>query len=518
MQKIKAKFNSIKDNQVLLLIMAIASYLRLTGLLRRDFWYDEAFTGIAVKENFSDMINMIVHDVHPPLYYILLKFFAFFFNYSVFGIRLFSAIFGILTVFAVYIFAKELFNRKAALWASLVAAISPFAIQYSQEARMYSMLVFLVLMAAYFFVKGLNSGKTKYFVFWGIFTGLSMLTHYMGLIFSVTYYFVYIIWLYFQENAFLKEKFKGKMSFIFKKILFAKNILVGYLTAVIIFSPWIINFIRHLTMKGNNLSWVKPASLGDLIVTVQMFLFGTPLGEMSSGMPQPNEVGLIVEGTKYIVSHVSIRAVLAMLLGVAITLLYQKEKKEKLSMLLCFSFGFMGIIYLLSLFFEEQQYFVARYLLPGAYFIFVFIGVALSRLKKVYVVGLLGIYLIMLSAIIPLSNSTGYNEMIKHLAKYKNKDFYILNSFDYVITKYYLGSERLTLYNYDWPQYNPDYWAAIGPKLKRTENFDDLKNDPNAIIISNKRLDRDNQYFETEDLQLIDQYNNILLYKFKDAK
>ena len=105
--------------------------------------------------------------------------------------------------------------------------------------------------------------------------------------------------------------------------------------------------------------------------------------------------------------------------------------------------------------------------------------------------------------------------MILHMDKYKNNNFYILNAFDYVITKYYIGANRLTLYNYDWPQYNPSYWAAIGPSLKRTEDYEDLRNDPNALIISNRVLNRDNQYFSTEGLELVDQYKNILLYKFE---
>jgi uncharacterized membrane protein len=122
------------DKYAIYLILAIAATLRFLNISRRDFWYDEAFTGVAVKEKFWGMIDMIIKDVHPPLYYTGVKIFSSFFNYSVFGIRLYSAIFGVLGIFAVYLFAKNLFGKKAALWASAVMAISPFAIQYSQEA------------------------------------------------------------------------------------------------------------------------------------------------------------------------------------------------------------------------------------------------------------------------------------------------------------------------------------------------------------------------------------------------
>ncbi len=508
MKKIIEKIRSLYlEKYAIWAILLLAMAIRFTGLVRRDFWYDEAFTGVAVKENFSDMLKMIINDVHPPLYYLALKVFSSFFGYSVYGIRLFSAIFGVLSVWALYLLAKELFNAKVARYAALIAAISPFAIQYSQEARMYAMLSFLILIAAYFFVKGLRTGNPKYFLLWGFFTGLSMLTHYMGIIFSSLYYAVFAVWGVYAlgEQPFVASR--QRMGEISKKLIPSRQLLYGYAVAFLVFLPWLKIFIHHLLAKGNNLSWVKLASLGDIVVVIQMFLFGTPLGEMSSGMPQPNELGGI--------AHISIRMALAMLLIVGIIFLMRRQRKEKVLSVLLFSIGFMSIIYLLSVTLPDQQYFVARYLLPGAFFIFIFIGLWLSHLKLRFAVLILGGYLFLLSLIVPLANSQGYNEMILHMDRYKNNNFYILNSFDYVITKYYLGANRLTLYNYDWPQYNPSYWAAIGPELKRTENYEDLRNDPSALIISNKVLNRDNQYFSTEGLELVDQYKNILIYKFE---
>lgn len=502
-EKIKSKIN----HYGIWFILLVAAGIRFTGLVRRDFWYDEAFTGVAVKENFHSMIEMIINDVHPPLYYVLLKGFSYFFNYSVFGIRLFSAIFGLASVWATYLLAKELFNKRTALYASLIATISPLAIQYSQEARMYAMLVFLILLASYFFVKGLKTGKSRYFIWWGVITGLSMLIHYIGIIFSLLYYPAFVLW-NLQESVLPEFSFRKKEILLYlKKMIPSKNIFFGYLAGFIVFLPWLKMFLHHISIKGNNLGWVKPASLGDFATMIQMFLFGTPLGEMSSGMPQPNEL----QG----IAHISIRMILAMLLAIGINFLARKKSKITVAFLLTFSLGFMFVIYFLSVTMYDQQYFVARYLLPGAFFTYIFIGLWLSQLRWKIVAGVFAFYLLLISLIVPLQNSKGYNEMIFHLDKYENNDFYILNSFDYVIAKYYLGDDRLRLFNYDWPGYNPDYWAAIGKSLKRTENFEDLKNDPRALIISNKPLNRSNQYFSTEGLVLVDQYKNILIYKFQ---
>ena len=337
-----------------------------------------------------------------------------------------------------------------------------------------------------------------------------MLTHYMGIIFSSLYYLAFAIWhLHGQQPVALRSASENAAAYL-KKLIPSKQLMAGYATAFLVFLPWLKMFIYHLSMKGNNLSWVKPASLGDFITTIQMFLFGTPLGEMSSGMPQPNEL--------HGIAQVSIRMILAVLLGAGIVYLMRKENKAKVTIVLLLSLGFMFVIYTLSATLPDQQYFVARYLLPGSFFIYIFIGLWLSKLRLPIVAFIFGCYIFLLSLIIPLTNSQGWNEMILHMDKYKNTDFYILNSFDYVIAKYYIGADHLTLYNYDWPQYNPDnpisYWAAIGTGLHRTENFNDLKNDPNALIISNKPL-KDNQYFSTQGLVLVDQYKNILIYKFQ---
>ena len=507
----------VKKNS-LYFILLLAAYLRLRQLSIRDFWYDEAFTGIAVKESFKGMMGMILQDVHPPLYYFSLKIFASFFNYSVYGIRLYSAIFGILCVLAVYLFTRELFGRKAALFASFIATISPFAIQYSQEGRMYSMFSFFIIMAGYFFVRSLRVTEftsyrvNKDSILFGIFLGLSALTHYMGIIFAPVFYLVYVVWNVSKSSVVSSQssvKF-GEVRKLFAKILPNKQILIGFITSVLVFSPWIGNFVHHFQKNAgsNSLDWITPASFGDIPVNIQMFIFGTPLGEMSSGMPGPNEF--------WGVANITVLALITIFITLISVYLIKNGNAKKVLTVLVLSIGFMALVWILSLL--GKQFFVARYLLPAGYFIFVLIGIYLARLRLPFSALAVISYLILLFSIVPLGYSLGWNEMSKNLAKYQGNNFYILNSFDYVIAKYYLGADRLTLYNVDWPQYNPDYWAAIGPTLKRTENFSDLRNDRKGLIVSNVQLEpekRSDRTFDPTGLVLVDRYENILIYKFQ---
>ncbi len=498
--KIKIFHNKF-NHYYIWIVLLLGLVLRLRNILNRDFWYDEAFTGIVVKADFWEMIQMTINDVHPPLYYVLLKMFSYFGNYSVFSIRFFSVVLGVLGIWSVYLFTKELFGRKAALFASLITALSPFAIQYSQEGRMYAMLSFFTLISAYFFFRGLKTKKQKYFIFWGIFLGLSALTHYMGVIYSLVFYLVFVAY-----NFFDQDEDKLNIKKILLNFLPSKGIIVGAVSAIIIFSFWIRTFISHLTYSGlNNMKWVRPASLSDIFTNVQIFIFGSPLGELSAGMPNPNNVSHI--------SNSSILVGIVLLFGFLIPYLIKKEK-EKISYLLIMSFGFMFVIYILSL--MGDDYFVSRYLIVAAYFIFILLGVWLANVNWKIAITSLAIYIFLLAGIVPINYPTGYGKLKADLGKYKNTNFYVLNSFDYVLAKYYVGADHLTLYNIDWPQYDPSYWAAIGTTLKRTESYETLKNDPRALILANiqKPLDkRNDKTFDPAGLPLIAKYDDITIYK-----
>jgi uncharacterized membrane protein len=316
------KTKNFLNKYAIYLILLGASVLRFIRIDRRDFWYDEAFTGVAIKEKFWGMIDMIIKDVHPPLYYVSVKVFSSFFGYSVFGIRLYSAVFGVLGIWAVYLFAKNLFGKKAALWASAVMAISPFAVQYSQEARMYAMFGFLFTLASHFFIRGLQTEKKKYYYLWGLFLGLSALTHYMGIITAPIFFLVSFGWRIFEEH-----KIKEKYSFLkLRKMILEKKVLAGFGIFGVVFSFWIPFFAGHI-LKAGSLAWIRPATIADIFKNIQIFIFGSPLGEMTggtSGVPMPSELSFI--------SSESMLVIIAMFsLAIFIYLFGKEDKKEKIA-------------------------------------------------------------------------------------------------------------------------------------------------------------------------------------------
>jgi hypothetical protein len=495
------------------LILLGASVLRFLRIDNRDFWYDEAFTGVAIKERFWGMIDMIIKDVHPPLYYVSVKIFSSFFGYSVFGIRLYSAIFGVLGIWVVYLLTKNLFGKKAALWASAVMAISPFAIQYSQEARMYAMFGFLFTLASHFFIRGLQTEEKKYYYLWGLFLGLSALTHYMGIITAPIFFLVSFGWRVFEDR-----KVKEKYSFLkLRKMIFEKKVLLGYGVFGLFFSFWIPVFARHI-LKAGSLTWIKPATIADIFKNIQIFIFGSPLGEMTggtTGIPIPSELSLMSSESMLVMVAMFSVAIMIYLFG-------KEEKKEKIAGVFILSFGYLIAIYILSML--GIHYLVSRYILPVAYVIFIILGLWLSKIKSAYAIVVFLTYIVLSSSVIPVPNSTGWQKFQRDAGKFQGREFYIFNPFDYVIAKSYIGSDDLIIYNLELPAHSyAEKWAAIGQTGKRTENFDDIRNN-NGIIISNviikdeingKEDETYRKNLNLNGISVLAKYDNVILYEFK---
>ena len=188
----------IEDNYLLLLILLLGAVLRVYDLSGESLWVDEAITSQIAELNSRELFGWIIsqNDNNPPLYYILMHFWVSLFGHSEFSLRLPSAIVGTGSVLMIYAVGKLVFNRTTALLASLILAVSVFHIEYSQEARSYSLMAFLTLCSFYFFLKTLGGPKALYIIGYVISSVLLMYSHFYGVfilvvqnIFCFTRYF-----------------------------------------------------------------------------------------------------------------------------------------------------------------------------------------------------------------------------------------------------------------------------------------------------------------------------------------
>jgi len=109
------------------------------------------------------IFNPPLYEAHVhPLYYLVLHFWIGFFGISEFAVRSLSAVFGCLSILALYKLGKYLFNVRVAIYCSLFLSVSFFHIYFSQEARMYTLLTLTALLSIFFFLKSMDENRFKF--------------------------------------------------------------------------------------------------------------------------------------------------------------------------------------------------------------------------------------------------------------------------------------------------------------------------------------------------------------------
>lgn len=119
----------------LVLMMALA--LRLYGLDQHAIWWDEGLSAWAARLPVSRILDWTAHDVHPPLHFLIQRGWWLLSGDGEWAMRFISAAAGTATVAAIYALARSLGGRRAGELAAIFAAVSVFAITWSQELRMY---------------------------------------------------------------------------------------------------------------------------------------------------------------------------------------------------------------------------------------------------------------------------------------------------------------------------------------------------------------------------------------------
>lgn len=272
----------MKKHFTLILILLIATSLRFYNNINISLWHDEAFSALLIKYPWSEMFYRIGLDVHPPMYYIFLRFWHYVFGDSLLALRGFTVFFGVATVWAAWAFVREAFkNEKAALWAAALVALNPFQIQYATEARMYTMGAFFALIAGYFLVKALNTQKQLqldkslnmprmprdislkrnmifYYLGFAVSVSIMLYTHYYLLFTAAAICFYGLLYLFFHHQG-------G-----FKKYLWLS---LSYILVVILYLPWVKIFLFQYKQVGAGY-WIPPMDRWSIPSTLWTLILG----------------------------------------------------------------------------------------------------------------------------------------------------------------------------------------------------------------------------------------------------
>jgi mannosyltransferase len=250
-----------KYSITLLVIVLTGLFLRVYDLGVESLWYDETYSVFMSKMSLSGILQAIPGaDPSPPLYLFILHYWMALFGASEVAVRSLSVLFGVLAIPVIYVLGRRLFNEEAGLLAALILAFSTFNIQYSQEARMYSLMVLLALLSMYFFIRFVQRNTVAISVGYVISTTLLLYTHAYG-VFVVIAQNVYLLTLLFlsREHAFRLRHW------------IALQVLL-----VALFAPG-ASFLISQTSSVEKGFWIPTATINRLISTLSTYAGTTTL-------------------------------------------------------------------------------------------------------------------------------------------------------------------------------------------------------------------------------------------------
>jgi uncharacterized membrane protein YhdT len=171
----------------LFIILLVAAWVRLTGLDFQSYWYDELFSAYISNPDHAvgRVVRLTLEDVHPPLFQLTMWLSYQLFGYTEWAGRLPSALAGVITVAVIYLLGRDLFSKRAGLYAAALAIFNFYFVYYAQEARSYAFLYLFCSLSFLFFVRALRSDSKLNVLAYVIATLALLYTHYFGFVLLV---------------------------------------------------------------------------------------------------------------------------------------------------------------------------------------------------------------------------------------------------------------------------------------------------------------------------------------------
>jgi mannosyltransferase len=161
----------------IVVLMCTAAALDIHALTAQSFWMDEGFSIFMARTDAATFWRFVWGgEVNMAFYYVLLRIWLHF-GTSEFWIRFFSVIWAAASVPAVYAIGKRLLGSLGAASAAVLLALHPTAVTFAQEARGYSLSLFLVSLSCLFFLRLLEDKEKLNWAGYVIFSVLAAHTH-----------------------------------------------------------------------------------------------------------------------------------------------------------------------------------------------------------------------------------------------------------------------------------------------------------------------------------------------------
>jgi len=256
---------------VAVVVLAIAVGVVFRFVASTPMWLDEALTVNIAELPPSQLLDALRADGHPPLYYLLLHGWMQVVGTSDAAIRALSGVFSLVSLLLVWLVGRRIGGSALAWIATGALAVSPFALRYATENRMYS-LVGLLVLAGWLLVDDLWRRTSAWrVVALAIVGGALMLTHYWALFLLSAVGLVLVI-RWWQTSG--SERAAAGWA------------IVGVAGGAVVFAPWLPSFLEQLSSTGT--PWATASR--------PTAAFGLLLIDLAGGLPPEAVVVVAVTG------------------------------------------------------------------------------------------------------------------------------------------------------------------------------------------------------------------------------
>lgn len=292
------RFSSTWLGILIIILLMLGIVFRFVNIDQKIYWIDETFTSLRISGyRLSEMIPEIsngdaiaIKDLHkyqhtnpekkligtikglafeepqhPPLYYVMARFWAQLFGNSVAVRRIFSALISLLMFPAIYLLCQELFESSLVGWVAMaLVAVSPFQVLYAQAARQYGLWGVTILLSSAALLRAIRLTKPRnttskikdilhFISTWGIYA-LTLVTGFYTFLFSILVAISHGIY------VLVTERFR------FSKIIVYYGL--SSLMALMVFIPWLLVSNSNLSKVSSKTKWaLKDVPLSSLAQT-----------------------------------------------------------------------------------------------------------------------------------------------------------------------------------------------------------------------------------------------------------
>lgn len=278
-------------------LLVLALCFRFVHLDRKVYWHDEVYTSTVITARpgryFSDelfqnklvkpadllayqqfvpgltLTDMIVRkgledSQHPPIYYILLRFWAQVAGTAPAVLRGFSAFLSLLIFPAVYWLCLELFESALAGWIAIALfAVSPFHLVFAQEAREFGIWTGMILVCSALLLRALRSSSGQTWLWYGVSMIVACYTALFTLWIAIGH-FLYTLVVDPENHVFKRPLQIGKRTVLCSVILLSVGLL---------FIPWMYFIAVSGDLLALSTSWASIPLPQDISLQATSFNF-----------------------------------------------------------------------------------------------------------------------------------------------------------------------------------------------------------------------------------------------------